>query len=270
MAENAASQNTEDAHIGQPMRDPLVALGSSSAHLRRIVQTLGAGQFDAPAYPSEWTIADVLSHLGSGAVILRRLFEDTLAGTETPPEFSQAVWDLWEQKPSVARAADALVADQELTTRLGSLTSEERSAFRFVMGPINEDLAGFICLRLNEHVLHTWDIEVTIDPAAILSTDATHVVIDRLELVARFTGKAPEAERRLSVRTTGPRRDFTLALGPQAVSLIPSGPGPVEPDLELPAEAFIRLVYGRLDPQHTPGRCGGEHLETLRRVFPGP
>jgi len=42
------------------------------------------------------------------------------------------------------------------------------------------------------------------------------------------------------------------------------------PDLELPAEAFVRLVYGRLDPDHTPRVDGDFDLESLRHVFPGP
>lgn len=41
-------------------------------------------------------------------------------------------------------------------------------------------------------------------------------------------------------------------------------------DLRLPAEAFARLVYGRLDPDHTPPGDHGSALDTLRRVFPGP
>jgi hypothetical protein len=44
----------------------------------------------------------------------------------------------------------------------------------------------------------------------------------------------------------------------------------VVPDLELPSEAFIRLVYGRLDPAHTPEVSGRPTvLEELRRAFPG-
>jgi hypothetical protein len=39
----------------------------------------------------------------------------------------------------------------------------------------------------------------------------------------------------------------------------------------LPAEALIRLVYGRLDPDHTPAVKGDpDVLDRLRRVFPGP
>ena len=41
--------------------------------------------------------------------------------------------------------------------------------------------------------------------------------------------------------------------------------------LSLPAEAFIRLVYGRLDPDHTPASVDarGVDLDLLRRTFPG-
>jgi hypothetical protein len=47
---------------------------------------------------------------------------------------------------------------------------------------------------------------------------------------------------------------------------------PGEPDLSMPAEAFVRLVYGRLDPDHAPAGVEGDErlLEQLRAVFPGP
>jgi hypothetical protein len=39
----------------------------------------------------------------------------------------------------------------------------------------------------------------------------------------------------------------------------------------MPAECFIRLVYGRLDPQHTPPlQADAATLDELRAVFPGP
>jgi hypothetical protein len=38
----------------------------------------------------------------------------------------------------------------------------------------------------------------------------------------------------------------------------------------LPAEAVVRLVYGRLDDEHAPAAVHGPALEVLRRVFPSP
>jgi hypothetical protein len=71
------------------------------------------------------------------------------------------------------------------------------------------------------------------------------------------------------VSTTEPERDLTLEIG-DTVSLVPSAPDQSPPDLVLPAEAFVRLVYGRLDPAHTPPlETRGIDLDELRRVFPG-
>jgi hypothetical protein len=60
-----------------------------------------------------------------------------------------------------------------------------------------------------------------------------------------------------------------LAVGTDSLELTPSDLVAM-PDLELPSEAFIRLVYGRLDPGHTPAVSGSASLlDELRRAFPG-
>jgi hypothetical protein len=92
-------------------------------------------------------------------------------------------------------------------------------------------------------------------------------------LVDRFTGK-PTGETTgetttITVATTGPQRGFSVELTPGGVALTP-GAAAANPDVELPAEAFARLVYGRLDAEHTPSREHGSALDILRRLFPGP
>ncbi len=39
----------------------------------------------------------------------------------------------------------------------------------------------------------------------------------------------------------------------------------------MPAEALLRLSYGRLDPEHTPADVAADpaDLDRLRKVFPG-
>ena len=63
--------------------------------------------------------------------------------------------------------------------------------------------------------------------------------------------------------------DFRLVLGPDAVSVEPNTAPDADAELVLPAEAFVRLVYGRLDPGHTPPVEGDADLDELRAVFPG-
>ncbi len=248
----------------------LDALRTSVAHLRELVTRLDDRLLTTQAYPAAWTISDVLSHIGSAAVIMQRRLDDSLADHATPDEFAREVWATWDAKAPRVQADDALVADRRLLDRIESLTEDERADFRFSMGPLQVDFDGMIGLRLNEHVLHTWDIEVVLDPAATLPLDATAQLIDNLGLVARYTAKPIGTDGIIVVATTAPARVFRIRLAVDAVEFTAAGPGD-EPTLELPAEAFARLVYGRLDAdRRVPVTGDAGALDELRLVFPGP
>jgi uncharacterized protein (TIGR03083 family) len=239
----------------------LEVLGSSVTRLARLVEPLDPDQLRQQAYPTEWTVADVLSHLGSGAVITRLRIDGEVDMT--------AIWDEWNAKDPDAQARDALEADGALQERLAALTSAERSALHFAMGPMDLDLATFLGMRLSEHSLHTWDIAVTFDDAATIPADEAALVSTNLAMMARFAGKPTGAERDLTVATVDPARHFSIALRHDGVSLSPTAAGG-EADLTMPTDALIRLVYGRLDPDHTPTLAADEgDLDELRRAFPG-
>jgi uncharacterized protein (TIGR03083 family) len=162
-----------------------------------------------------------------------------------------------------------LAADAALLARIEAVPPDARSTFTSAMGPMTLGFAQFVGMRLNEHALHTWDIEVVADPAATIPEPVAALVVDNLELVARFTGKPTGDTSSITVATTGPERGFTVEVTPGGVALTP-GTAAAAPDLELPAEAFARLVYGRLDAEHTPAGAHGSALDVLRRLFPGP
>lgn len=269
---------TTPAHGTNPGQGPpsvtgqltVEALRSSVERLRNLAGRMAEQQLTGRAYPTEWTVAQVLSHLGSGAVITQRRLEDALAGHETPADFAPSVWDAWNAKDAVAQRDDSLAADAALLARLDAVTADERDRFVSAMGPMTLGFAQFIGMRLNEHAFHTWDVEVVADPAATIPVPVAELVVDNLELVARFTGRATGETAVITVATTDPERSFTVDLAPESVSLTP-GAASTTADLHLPAEAFARLLYGRLDVEHTPADVGGEAaLHTLRRVFPGP
>ena len=231
---------------------------------------LDAPQLEVPSYSSEWDIAAVLSHLGSGAVIMRRRLQDTLAGSDMPDDFAPTVWDEWNAKTPRGQADDALVEDDRLVVAFDAVPADERPRLTFSFGPVTVGFDEAVAARLNEHVFHTWDIEVAFDPAATIAPDATAVVVDNLGLIARFTATPTGDEREIRVRTSDPVRHFTVRLTRDTAELL-AGDAGVTPDLELAAEAFCRLVYGRLDPDHSPTvDANGEVLDVLRRVFPGP
>jgi uncharacterized protein (TIGR03083 family) len=254
--------------------DPhLAALRNSSAHLREIVTPLDDEQIAVPAYPTEWSIAQVVSHVGSGAVIMHRRLDDTLADRATPDEFAPAVWDVWNAKSPREQVDDGLAADRALVEHLDELTDDEWTRLRFDFGPFQLDASGFVGMRVNEHVMHTWDVEVALDPGATLTPEHAALLVDNLELIARFTATPTGSDRTIRVRTTDPDRSFTIALTADQVTLAPvEAPGtPSTPDLTMTAEAFARLVYGRLDAEHADGVDGDDDaLDELRQVYPGP
>src|SRR3954470_2968428 len=255
---------TEPTHLAH-----VDALRSSVQRLRDLAAPMSQEELTAGAYPAEWTVAQVLSHLGSGAVIMQRRLEDALAGQDTPDDFAPGVWDTWNAKGPVAQRDDALAADAALLARIEAVPPDERNEFASAMGPMTLGFSQFVGMRLNEHAFHTWDIEVVADPAATIPVPVAALVVDNLELVARFTGKPTRDTTTITVATTDPKRGFTVELTPGGVALIPGATG-ASPDVELPAEAFARLVYGRLDAEHTPAGAHGSALDVLRRLFPGP
>jgi uncharacterized protein (TIGR03083 family) len=251
------------------MSNPLEPLSTSVARLHGLVEPMDESQLTASAYPTEWTVADVLSHLGSAAVIFDRRIDDSISGASTPAEFSQSVWDEWNAKSPNSQASDSLAAVASLLEVLRALSPEDRGRVKVNMGPVELDFDALVGLSLNEHVLHTWDIEVTSNSNAVLAPDAVETVLTSLGLIARFAARPTDAQREIVVTTSDPTRVFTFALSPDAVSMSEGGEAAAA-DVRLPAEAFIRLVYGRLDRDHTPsGVAEGEDLDELRKVFPG-
>src|SRR3954449_6501842 len=136
------------------------ALRFSVARLRDIASGMTDATLTSPGYPSEWSIAQVLSHLGSAAVIMQRRLEDTVAGRTTPDDFAPSVWDTWNAKTPSEQRDDALTTDAALLARMEAVTAEQRTTFAFSMGPISVGFTHFLDLRINEHAMHTWDIDV--------------------------------------------------------------------------------------------------------------
>ncbi len=146
------------------MSDALSTLRSSVERLAALVAPLDNAAIVQPAYPSEWTIAEVLSHLGSGAVIMQRSLDDGLTGTNKPDGFNHGVWDEWNAKSPRAQVDDSISCDASLIACLEAVKPEERARFKSMLGPFELDWDAFVGLRLNEHVLHEWDVAVALRP----------------------------------------------------------------------------------------------------------
>jgi uncharacterized protein (TIGR03083 family) len=246
------------------------ALRHSHDRLQAIAGPLDAAQLRRQSYASEWSIAQVLSHLGSQAEIFSLFLDAGLRGEDPPgQDVFPPIWERWNAKSPQAQAADALAADEAVTARFESLDAGQLEQLRLKLFGLDLDAAGFARMRLGEHAVHTWDIAVALDPAATVAPDAVSLLVDTLGQLTARVGKPGGPQRRVRVSTTSPVRHYVLDIG-ETVTLVPANRDGVRPELALPAEALLRLVYGRLDPAHTPPvETTNVDLDELRQIFPG-
>ncbi len=250
------------------------ALRHSHDSLQGVVKPLGVDQLDQRSYASEWSIAQVLSHLGSQSEIFGLFLDAGLNGQDPPgAEVFGPIWDTWNAKDPQAQASDALRADAVTLERFESLDAEEQARLHLNMFGMELGTAGLARMRLGEHAIHSWDVAVALDPEATVAPDAVALLIDTLAQLVSRSGKPDGKPRKIRVLTADPERQFTLETG-DAVTLTAADdedtPELGLSELRLPAEAFVRLVYGRLDAEHTPAvDSAGVDLDELRKLFPG-
>ena len=255
----------------------IVALRTGHDSLAELVLKLSDDDLARPSGAAEWDISQVLSHLGSGAEITRATLEAALAGSPNPGgDFNTSVWDRWNAMTRRQRADGFLQTNHVLTGLYESLDAGTRESLRVDLGflPAPVDVATAARLRLNELALHSWDVRVAFDEQATLAPEATAALLHGAPDLIGWISKPeflPGESRVIQVSTSAPASVFALRL---TDSVSTDFDVPAEPDgtLSAPAEAWLRLVAGRLSPAHTPSEVatsGAADLDLLRRVLPG-
>jgi len=250
----------------------LSVLRESQQRLAKLVEPMSAAEVEAPSYDTEWSIAQVMSHLGSGAEIFALFIDAGLTGSPSPAfEKFQAIWDEWNTKSPNDQAQDGLRADADFVATIDAIEDARRASWRLELFGSDQRLTDVIRLRLGEHTLHSWDIAVMSDPNATLLPAAVALLVDHMDQLVARGGKTPELPITIDVETTEPARSFRLDATGEALALTPQEPNSkADAKVQLSAEAVIRLFYGRLDPDHTPPvETDGIDLDTLRTIFPG-
>ncbi|MFC7529342.1 maleylpyruvate isomerase family mycothiol-dependent enzyme [Actinoplanes sp. GCM10030250] len=252
----------------------IAALRSEHDTLAGVVSALSVEQLTGPSGASEWTIADVLSHLGSGAEITLAGLRAALGETQAPgPDFNQGIWDRWNALSPQDQAAGWAKSDTALVTALEAVPQERYDDIKvpsFLPEPLS--LASFTAMRLSEVAPHVWDVRAGLDATAALAERSTTLLAEHLSgslgFLLGFIGKPDAAGEQAVIEISGtPYRivlDDRVRLTTQALSATATFTGPLE--------SALRLIYGRLTPKHTPAEVevtGNVSLDELRAVFPG-
>lgn len=175
-----------------------------------------------------------------------------------------------EQAESFVRASEALVSRYE------GLDERTRAEARIDLGflPAPVDVATVAGFRLNEFTLHSWDVAVAFEPAAVLAPEAVGLLLDIAPYLFGWLGR-PESvlvgrSVSVAVEITDPDRTFGLLIADKAEVVETTDDAAAI--LRLPAESWLRLIAGRLAAPNTPAEVwmtGALTLPELRRIFPG-
>lgn len=265
-------------------KDPRRWIGVLRASHDRLVSLVGQLDDDAlgrPSMASEWTVAQVLSHLGSSAEISRATLESAAGGDDPLGDGgNEGVWARWNAMSPREQATAFVAADRALVERYETLDEDQLASLRVEVPYLREpiDIATLASFRLGEHALHSWDVVAAFDRSAEVAPDAAALLIDgqlRIVAMARWflpRETRPAEETTLLIETTAPVRKYELVLGEGAELRPVEHDGHGDGALALPAEALLRLFSGRLKPGSASAEVeptGGMTMDELRRAFPG-
>jgi uncharacterized protein (TIGR03083 family) len=258
----------------------LAALDTSSERTRALVVDLTEEQLEQQSFDEEWTIAQVLSHLGSGSEIGAILVDRAIAGDPTPVdrELALPIWQRWDAMTPVEQRDAWYIADASHRAALASLIAlgaERLEVLRipFFAGPVTVGVyAGY---RLSEQAVHGWDIAVALDPETAIPQPELSLLWDRIDLIATRVRDEDILERlrpqRVAVTLTDRDATYRLDLADE-LHLVADEHASLDDatgSVTGPAETVLRLVYGRNRPVDKIEISGPIALADYRALFPG-
>jgi uncharacterized protein (TIGR03083 family) len=230
---------------------------------------------------SDWQVYQAVSHIGSQPAIHAGMVQAGLRGA--PPmtnEDRQAIWGRFdamaplEVYPAFKANNDAFVA------LVDSLTEEELGSTMPWIGGRSAPVAEVLASRLNEQVLHVWDIrwardkDVRLTAAAVPDLLALNLTPGRLGGLAKPAQALALVGKTIQFVLSDPDGAVALAVGADGVQATEGKADAPDLTAELSSEAMVRLVWGRYDVAEGV-RSGSLKLsdpslaDALQALFPG-
>jgi uncharacterized protein (TIGR03083 family) len=222
------------------------------AEVDAILATMRAGwdaAWSAPTACEGWVARDIVIHLIGATQFFLTMTRAVVEGTPPPAldpaqlEARQAALRQWSHDQLLSELQRSRA---EYSSYLEGLSTEqlETPMEIFVTLPAWQ----FDGVLLNELVIHHWDLRAPQEPDARLRPEAVPLLVQvhRGDLTLLATGEKPDGTWQLDLAEPASGPVTIRAQGGQ----VAAQPGPASnPDarLALTPEAFLRLVWGRLD-----------------------
>lgn len=251
----------------------IAALRTNHDQLATLVAEAGPEDLTRRSGATEWTVADVLSHLGSGSEIWLLRLRAGIEGIEVGEVDNHAVWDRWNAMSPEDQAAEFVKAQGAFVETLESLDAGQRERVNVDLGflPAPAPLSQAVGMRLVEVANHAWDARAGIDDDAEIEAASADLVLrslaGELSFMLGFSTKPDVLSEPAVVALEG----YALRID-DAVSVTVGDPDDATASFDGPVASVVRLLSGRLRPERTPDGVqviGNVSLEDLRQVFPG-
>jgi len=246
-------------------------VAAETARLKEYLQDTSKREWALDSPCEGWSVGDVIGHLGWAAEFFADSISQGRAGIITAPTGLPGAGNLSpaELPAYIARMAKEyyLAADADLADAFSS--SADRLSGIFAIMEEDGDWStqcwswrglrtaeAYVTSRLNELVIHSWDIRFPSNPKAGLSPDCVAPVLDRLSVwldelgLADFQSTEPSAgpSGRYRFQTTG-AAEFVrdVVIGNQG-NVVEEAQGEPTATFTCGADYLALLVWGRLKP----------------------
>jgi uncharacterized protein (TIGR03083 family) len=253
----------------------IAALRADRDTLASLAADLTEDRLTGPSAATRWSLAHVLSHLGSGSEITLAQLRAALDGEDQPSQdFESSVWDRWNAWGPVEQRDMYLKHSAEMVSAFEALDADQRERVRVprAFAPAPLPVVAFGGMRLSEAALHGWDVRVALTPTAGLADESAQVLVELFDgplgFLLGFIGRADRIAGPGLLDLAGSGFGVTIR---DSVTLVSPVQNPTA-TFTGPLEAAIRLFAGRLGPEYTPADVqvtGNISIDQLRAVFPG-
>src|ERR1700759_608091 len=104
----------------------IAALRTNHDQLADLVAAAGPDDLARTSGATEWTVADALSHLGSGSEIWLHMLRAAIDGNTAPEVDNHSIWDRWNALSPEAQAASFVEHHGALVSALEGLDADHR------------------------------------------------------------------------------------------------------------------------------------------------
>ena len=249
-------------------------IGRIAGRLESYLSSLSQDNWSRPSRCDLWEVADVVAHLTGGVERQTQSMErGRLGAAEPPAEFS----------PPDAVSMSASNAQRDITLRQrlagGLLNAFVENHARLhqlltVFGPEDWEIPcwharrgpiparDYVDLRLQELVIHDWDIRAAIDPAAVLDPEGARALLPVAQTWLAMTfrpGVKLEVPATYRFDVIGhPLASYDVTADGESFEIKTQGSSPADVTITCDGDSYLLFAYGRLDAS---GKGGSGRLD---------